>query len=449
MPKINEFPAKISKRVVDALATPEKREWLWDIEIKGFGIALRPTGTHSYAFNYRDKHGRLTNITIGKVGSMTPDEARKAADRLRRDVMDGRSPLAEKRAARQALTVGDLLDAYLKSSGKKGYLSKAPSTQYVDLGRIERHLRPLLGKHILEALTPADIERAHAKIVAGKTAVDKPSGKKRGRILAKGGEGTARMAVRLLRAVLSWGKMSGVLPAGVSPDLVASTNIGQDGKRGAILDDHDAYTRLWRALDKLTDPSALGDDDKLLRTEVADAIRVIVLTGARKGEIIGLRWRHVDLKAGRLTLPLDEHKTGRKTGEARVIGLPALAQTIIARQPAGDPDDLVFRPARGGDRMDLTRPWSIVRTAAKLPAGIGLHGLRHSLASHMAMDGAQAAEIMTTLGHRDIATSQKYVHWAHDKRQALAERAAAGIVAAISGKEEEPSNVVNIVEARG
>jgi integrase len=421
---------KISKRTMDAVETPSKRQWLWDTELKGFGVALRPTGTHSYVFNYRDKHGALRNITIGKVGSMTPDEARKQAEKLRREVTDGRSPIADKRAAKTAMTVADLLDAYLSSERFK---NKAPSTQAVDRGRIDRHIRPLLGKAVLEAVTPADIEAAHRKIVIGKTAMDAPSGKKRGRIIVKGGEGTARMAVRLLRSILSWGRTAKVLPATVTPDIVSGVEIGRDGKRVLILDDPEAYARLWRVLDRLTDPDKLKDDDTLMRPEVADAVRVIALTGARKGEIIGLRWRHVDLKGGTLTLPHDSHKTGRKTGQERIIGLPALASAIIARQPAGAPDDLVFTPARGGNRLDLSKPWRTIRETAELPAGIGLHGLRHSLASHMAMNGAEAAEIMAALGHRDITTSQKYVHWARDKRQVLAEKAAAGITAAITG----------------
>ncbi|MGO4839252.1 tyrosine-type recombinase/integrase, partial [Rhizobiaceae sp. 2RAB30] len=121
-----------------------------------------------------------------------------------------------------------------------------------------------------------------------------------------------------------------------------------------------------------------------------------------------------------------------------------LASAIIARQPEGNPGDLVFRPSRGGARLDLSARWREIRTAAELPAGIGLHGLRHSLASHMAMSGSEAAEIMTALGHRDITTSQKYVHWARDQRQKLAERAAAGITAAISGGADVADNVTEM-----
>lgn len=423
---------KITKRTVDAIVTPEKRGWVWDTEVKGFGIATRPTGTHSYVFNYRDRHGRMRNVTIGKVGTMTPDEARKRAEKLRRDVQDGISPLAEKRAARKALTVNDLFDAYLKSDGKNGFLRKAASTQSTDRGRITRHLRPLLGKHILEALTAEDVADAHRKIVTGKTAVDVKTGKY-GRAVVKGGEGTARKAMQLFRAMLNWAKDQKLLPAGCDPDMTAGLDLGRDGKRSAILGDADAYAAFWQVLDRMADPARLENGEKLIRPEVADAIRLVVLTGCRRGDVRGLRWRHVDLRQGLITLDANEHKAGHLTGEQRKIGLPAMAQAIIARQPAGQPEDKVFRPARGGENIDLNKPIRAVRDAVGLPKGAALHLLRHSLASHMAMNGAQAFEIKAALGHADIATSQKYVHWAEQRQQELAERAASGIVAAISG----------------
>ena len=422
--------AKISKRLVDGLTAPEKQRWLWDSEIKGFGIVVRPSGVHSFVFNYRDRHGRQKNITIGKIGGLTPEAARKRAEEHRRAVVDGRDPLAEKTAARTAMTAGDLFDRYMDSDA---FRKKALSTQAVDRGRIEAHLRPLLGATRLPALTPVDIERTFKKIIAGDTAVDKASKKKRGRIRVRGGEGTARMAIRLLRSILNWGKKTRTVPAEFQADVALGVDIGRDGKRDLILDDPASYARLWQALDRLTDPDRLEEGERLLRAEAADAIRVIALTGARRGEITGLRWSHVDLKAGTLTLPAGEHKTGRKTGAARIIGLPALASAIIVRQKEGRPDDLVFKPTRDGARLDLSARWREVRKAAQLPTDIGLHGLRHSLASHMAMSGAEASEIMTALGHRDITTSARYVHWARDQRQKLAEKAAAGITAAILG----------------
>jgi integrase len=315
--------------------------------------------------------------------------------------------------------LGDLLDAYLESEDFK---DKAASTQSIDRGRIERHLRPLLGRKHAHLLTDNAIKRALAAIRDGRTATDIKTGK-RGRARVRGGEGAARMAIALLRTIFNWA----VKERMVKVNPCANVQTGTSGIRETILEDAADYARLFETLDRM-------ERERRIRAPAADAIRLIALTGCRRGEAAGLRWTHVDLKQGRIVLPPAAHKTGRKTHKPRIIALPAAAQAIIARQPSGGPDDFVFAPARGDGALALSKIWRKVRVEAELPAAIGLHGLRHSLASHMAMGGAQAAEIMTALGHRQLSTAQRYVHWAENARQALAERAAsvplAGLAAA-------------------
>jgi integrase len=220
----------------------------------------------------------------------------------------------------------------------------------------------------------------------------------------------------------------------VKSNPASAIRTGQDGTRDIILDDAQAYGRLFQTLDRM-------ETERRIRQPTADAIRVIALTGARRGEVAGLLWRHVDLKAGLVTIPPSSHKTGKKTGKPRVIGLPAAAQAIIARQSQGEPDAFVFAPAHGSGPVNLSKVWLTSRSEAELPEGIGLHGLRHTLASHMAMQGAQASEIMTALGHRSISTSAKYIHWAQEARQAVAEKAAstalAGLAASSGNAEAE------------
>ena len=171
---------------------------------------------------------------------------------------------------------------------------------------------------------------------------------------------------------------------------------------------------------------------------MADAIRLIALTGCRRGEAAGLRWSHVDLEHGRLVLPPTAHKTGRKTGKPRTIILPSTAQAIIARQPEGQPQDFVFAPARGNNALALSKAWRKVRAEAKLPADIGLAWAAPFAGLHMAMAGAQAPEIMQVVGHRQLSTVQRYIHWAETAQAALAERAAsvplAGMAAASKPK---------------
>lgn len=422
---------KITKRTVDAAAPDSDRRYhLWDTEIRGFGLLVLPSGVKSYVYQYRTPEGSTRRATIGKHGEWTAEQARGKADAMRQDVKDGRDPLAEKRAIRQAPTVGEVLDAYLDSERFK---NKAPSTQAIDRGRIERHLRPLLGRKHAHLLTAGEVERAGAAIRDGKTAVTVKT-KKRGKARVTGGAGTARMAIELLRSAFSWAVREGVVK--VNPCEHVST--GSSGTRDTILEDAADYARLFQTLD-------IMEQEKRIRGAAADAIRMIALTGARRGEIAGLRWSHVDMKRGMLVLPPTAHKTGRKTGKPREIGLPAVAQAIITRQRAGEPVDFVFTPARGeGGAIALSKIWRTVRKEAELPDGIGLHGLRHSIGSTMAWAGAGAPEIMAVLGHSQLATVARYIHWAQNSRQALSERAASVALAgmAATAPSEVPGDVL-------
>lgn len=425
--------AKISKKVVDATRPGEKSRFIWDDEVKGFGLLVLPSGVKSFVYQYRTAEGRSRRTTIGKFSdTLTAELARSRAKAMRRAVEDGRDPLEEKQEKRSALTVNQLLDLYLDSA--RFTKEKAESTQSVDKGRIRRHLRPTLGTKYAGKMTTEDVRRAYAAIRDGKTATDEKTGP-RGRAIVRGGEGTAKAAIRLLRAVFSWAIDEGL----VKDNPAAGVKIGADGQRDTILESVQDYERLFRTLDKM-------EEELRIKPAVADAIRVIALTGARRSEIAGAQWQHVDLKGGRIVLPPASHKTGRRTGKPRIIGLPSAAQAIIARQPKGEPEDYVFRPAKGQGAIALSRPWRDVREEAKLPEGIGLHGLRHSLASMMAVDGAQAADLMTLLGHHQMSTTQRYIHYANDKRAELAERAASPITAALKGS--QPADVTSIREKK-
>ncbi|MEW8322190.1 MAG: site-specific integrase [Candidatus Thiodiazotropha taylori] len=413
---------KITKTIVEKFAPQAKRYFVWDLEIKGFGLLVLPTGVKSFVYQYRNKSGRTRRVTIGKFSTtMTADQARGHAKKLRRAVEGGKDPLEEKKNEKEALTVKELIELYLESPD---FSKKADSTQSIDRGRVSRHLIPTLGRKIASKLTTGDVKKAQAAIRDGKTACDVKT-QARGRAIVRGGEGTARMAIRLLSTIFNWAIVEGHL----SSNPASSVKVGNDGERTVFLESACQYRALFNTLERL-------EAQRQLRSPVADAIRVIALTGARRNEIASLRWAHVDLKAGIITLPPSSHKTGRSTGESRIIGLPAAAQVIIANQECGESDEYVFSPAKGEGPINLSKPWRKIRVEAKLPEGIGLHGLRHSLASHMAMEGAQAAEIMTALGHRQLSTAQRYVHWAKDQRSKLAEKAASHITAALEGKKK-------------
>ena len=223
---------------------------------------------------------------LAATASGTPDQARRKADEWRQVTKTGADPLQAKRELRAAPTVGEIIAAYLKSERYKG---KAPTTQIGDLGRIRRHLLPLLGKKHVHTLTTEDVGRAFTAIRDGKTAARIKTGK-RGLARVTGGEGTAKEAVKLLRSIFGWAINERL----IKTNPAAHIKVGSSGTRDTILNGADDYARLFQALDLL-------EAQKKFSQVAADAIRLIALTGARRGEITGLRWSHVDLRQGLLT----------------------------------------------------------------------------------------------------------------------------------------------------
>ena len=141
-----------------------------------------------------------------------------------------------------------------------------------------------------------------------------------------------------------------------------------------------------------------------------------------------------------------QHKTGRATGKPKFIALPSKAQEILAALPQGKPDELVIRSAKNGSPIDLKKVWARVRANAGLPADLTIHGLRHAIASHLAMGGASAPEIQAAMGHANIKTSVRYVHFAEARKNELAERAASVATAGLAASRGEKS--AEVVELR-
>jgi hypothetical protein len=139
--------------MVDATTPASLRVIVWDSEIRGFGLLVMPSGRKSYMFNYRNAEGRERRITIGEHGAITAEQARRLAAEHRYAVVHGEDPL-ERRQGKRHATVDQILDRYLASDE---FLDKAEITRAIDRGRINRHLRPLLGKRHAHLVTESDV----------------------------------------------------------------------------------------------------------------------------------------------------------------------------------------------------------------------------------------------------------------------------------------------------
>jgi Arm DNA-binding domain len=206
---------KLTKRTIDAITPDPQRDlYIWDEEVPGLLLRVKPSGVRSFAVQYRNASGVSRRITIGKLGVLTADEARKSAKQTLADVARGGDPAETRSEDRKAMTVRQLCRAYRNACekglilGKSGRPKKS-STLYVDRGRIERHILPLLGGRRLRDLKAPDIARFMRDVAAGKTASDVKTGF-RGRAIVEGGSGTAARTVGLLGGILSFAVSEGI-----------------------------------------------------------------------------------------------------------------------------------------------------------------------------------------------------------------------------------------------
>jgi integrase len=423
--------SKITKRTVDAARCPSgvEREYLWDSDVKGFGLMLTSRGTKSYVLQYRTPEGRSRRVTIGRHGSpWTAEDARQRALEMLRDAHKGRDPLETKAQARSALTVAQLADLYL-DEGMAEKPNKKESSWAADRSIIGWHIKPLLGRKIAKALTKADVSRFQADVAAGKTAVDEKTGP-HGRAIVEGGKGIAARSLAVLSAMLSFAEGRGIVPS--NPAKGVRPYRGRPRER--FLTDAEVTA--------IADALAALEQDAALPAVAGAAIRLLLLTGCRRNEILTLRWAHVDFERRCLRLP--DSKTG-----AKVIPLAAPALAILANLPRET--EWVLPATRGEGRyVGLSKHWQRVKAKAgaialeaiepdgravqQVPCfdGLRIHDLRHSFASFAVMDGGSLYLVGKLLGHKQTRTTEIYAHVADDPLRATAEIAARRIARAMT-----------------
>jgi integrase len=168
---------------------------------------------------------------------------------------------------------------------------------------------------------------------------------------------------------------------------------------------------------------------------VVAAIKLLIFTGARLSEVLGLRWEWVEFERGEARLP--DSKTGAKT-----LHLPAPALTVLAELPrvAGNPFVIVGH-VKGTHPVNIEKPWRAIRKSAGLD-NVRLHDLRHAFASVAASSGMGLPIIGKMLGHTQAATTHRYAHLASDPVKAAATAVAGHIAAAMGEAPNGPGEVV-------
>lgn len=422
---------KLTKRVVDGLDIKATDYVVWCGKLPGFGCRVWPSGKKTFIVMYRAGGAKspARKVTIGVLGKFTAEQARTEAIRILAQAELGEDEAAKRASFRAEMTVEELCVEYMR----EGVDHKKPSTIASDHSRIDSHIKPLLGKKRISEVTNADVSKFLRDIANGKARRDQRTTKKRGRSIVRGGKGTATRTVRFLGGIFTYAVKRGYLKEnpkkGVElyPDkkgerFLSAEEFQRLGEALRLAETHGIPWTLVEGRKAKHRPLKVENRREVFNPHVVAAIRLLLFTGCRLGEILSLRWTEVDFQRGMLNLP--DSKTGKKSvllasPALQILSdLPRLGTYVIAGQQPNTP------------RTDLHRPWRRLIAHAGL-SGLRIHDLRHSFASVGAESGMGLLIVGKLLGHADQSTTARYAHLGNDPLRRAAETVASTIAAAI------------------
>lgn len=404
---------KIMKRTVDALKSSGDRYVVWDTDLPGFCVRVGATGGKTYILKYRvggGRGGRVRWGVLGQHGTLTPDQAREIARCWAAEVAAGGDPAGEKIARRKSLTVAELMAEYLESYVQ---LRNKPSTAAYVSDLVRRIIcRDPLAKRKVADVSEADIAHFHARLAKTPT--------------------TANRVLAALSKAFALAETWGYREKHSNPFAGVKKYRENPRERFLVPAEFAALGEALGAADR--GDLVLIEDGKPKPVRVSKwaiaAIRLLIFTGARRGEILGLRWEWIDWQAGCANLP--DSKTGRKP----LMLPPAALQVLEGLERPKSGKGFVIRGGNHSDPetplVNLKDPWGVIRKAAGLP-DVRLHDLRHSFASVMIAGGASLPVTGALLGHRDVKTTARYAHLATDPLKAAADQVGGVLAAHLGG----------------
>ena len=359
---------RLTKRSVEALAAEGRDSVFWDSDLPGFGVRVYRTGRRVYCVQTRGPAGPK-RVTLGRHGDITADAAR-----------------------RQAVIVAELARRFLEDHVAARC---KPATAAAYRFAIEKHILPAFGKLSALAVDRAKVASFHEALR------DRPV--------------MANQAIDLLARVYRAAEDRGAVPAGSNP--CRQIRKYRPRRRERFLTETE-FRRLGRTLDEM---EANGE----IAVNAAAALRLLLLTGCRRNEILTLRWDAVYPDTGEIRL------TDSKTG-ARTVSLSPEAADVLDGIPRTLGNPFVVAGRAGRYLRSLDGPWQKVRARSGL-LDVRLHDLRHSFASRALALGETLPAIGRLLGHSRVETTARYAHLADDSVRQVAIRVSESIADDILG----------------
>lgn len=390
--------AHLTKRFVAGIAATDVTIIYWDDQLAGFGVRVAAGGHKAFVVQYRQGH-RTTRKTLGSTEVLALDRARRTAKDLLAHVRLGQTLPA----SRPNPLFGEVLNRFLAFVEAK----RAPRTALDYRQRIDAHIRPRFGSKRVRDITRAEIEQWHQGLASTPR--------------------NANYLLAILVATLSYAvrakdekSKQSILDEAEHPAYGIDKYKENKRTKYLTLDEIGAFGIALRAL----------EDERTVSPWAAAALRLLILTGARSGEILTLKWDHVNFPEGVLNLPTS--KTGAKT-----IQLSGAALQVLKSIPRIDGVEWVIPGRRHGQRMtSLQRPFGYVTKRAAIK-DCRIHDLRHSAASIATSAGVGLPIVGALLGQSQAYTTQRYSHISDD-----ASRRAAEVIAGKVG------GLINVVPLR-
>ena len=392
--------AKLTKRTVDLASTNATATTLWDDELKGFGLRVWPTGRKVYVVKCRIK-GRQRFITIGTHGPITAEQARARAYEILSEAKNGRDPALELDQSRKSPTMKGLGERFLKEHVA---VRCKPSTQAEYKRSVELFINPKIGTRKATDIERRDIAELHQALSHIPYQANRTLG--------------------VLSKMFNLAEIWGLRPDGSNPCLHVKKFAEE--KRARFLSQEE-FAALGKTLREV-------EQDGSETQSAVNAIRLLMLTGCRLGEITTLKWDYVDIKARELRLP--DSKTG-----AKVVHFGKTAADILdgIKKLDGNPYVITGQKNDGSRLTDLQHPWRRIRAKAGLD-DVRIHDLRHSYASGALALGEGLTMIGKLLGHTQVQTTARYAHLANDPVKSAAGRVSDTIGAAMLGQGKPPTS---------
>jgi integrase len=399
--KYEGMEGQLGERIVDKLIKkmqpPEKGNRLvWDSEIPSFGVCVTAAGAKSFILDYQS-FGRQRRYTLGRHPEWTATAAREEVLALKRKIRDGFDPQEEKRKARLEPTVGELADEYMQSDRER---KKRATSVRNDKQMLESNIRPAIGKMALKAVGRRDIEKLHSSLN------DTPY--------------QANRVLALLSTIFNYA----IQEKRLTENPAKGIEKFEETKRECWLDD-EKLQRFRQALDSYGNEIANNQSVAKKNAEkqrAANALKLLMLTGSRAGEVLKAEWEQFDLVRARWTKP--SINTKQKKVEHVPLSAPAveLMISMMPRNPTGP----LFPGRNGGMRVSLKRPWLQACRAAgfvevetvqgkrrllkRFKPTLRIHDLRHNYASYLVNNGESLQTVSKLLGHSQTATTERYAH---------------------------------------